>query len=435
MDHTLKDAVKFFRSKKVYGKLFLAFKQKYQSYGRVGGSVSLAAYSEEELMEIATFLGMRSDKMLKKRRVTLLQFEKQLLQYKFDVDDLKTLLEAYFDEPLISNQERSENEAAKKEAFIEQMIMCHPMLSEWLNYIKAKSQDTYWIHRTMDASRETFKENASILSRSMKALPESPVRLPVFAQKLTGQPHAFDRNTELGRLLVHLLAFKQSLLAKESLQIPSTSEDITELLLTFNILRDDITNYVTMANILANTPNGKEKVWEMACETHTVLNLPIRELLDVTALYPKDRKDHSAKDIWIVENSGIFSSLLDEIPDLPLICTHGQFKLSAWKCFDLLVEEDCLLHYASDLDPEGIGMAYRLLLRYPNSVKLWKMDVTSYDKAVSEDENISERRLNQLKMIEHPFLDGVKTAVMLKKRPAYQEALLDEMISELKQAY
>lgn len=431
MNKTLKDAVNFFKSNKVYGKLFCSFKKKYESLGRIGGGVSLASYSEEELFEIATFLGMRSDKMLEKRRVTLTQFEKQLLKYKFEVDDLKSLLEAYFDEPLISNKERLENEAAIKQTFFVELLSDNPLITDWLNYLEVKSSDTYWIHRLMDTSYETFKDYAALLNRSIDSLPETPVRLPVFAQEITGQPHAFDRNKELGRLLIHLLAYKQSLLLKESLQVPSTSEDITELLLTYNILRDDITNYVTMANILAETTSDKGKVWKVACETHSVLNVPIRELLDVKSLYPNNGKDEAATDVWIVENSGIFSSLLDEVPNIPLVCTHGQFKLSAWKSFDFLVAEGCLLHYASDLDPEGLGMAYRLLMRYPNSVKLWKMDVESYDKAVSEDENLSDNRLNQLKTIEHPLLDSLKKAMLLRKSPAYQEALLDEMVSEL----
>ncbi|WP_368646229.1 TIGR02679 family protein [Alkalibacterium putridalgicola] len=433
MKKTLKDAVKFFKSNKVYGKLFRSFKKKYESLGRVGGGVSLASYSEEELFELATFLGMRSDKMLEKRHVTLTQFEKQLLKYKFEVDDLKTLLEAYFDEPMISNKERLENEAENKQAFFVELLSDNPWITDWLNYLEVKSSDTYWIHRLMDTSYETFKAYTASLNRSIESLPDTPIRLPVFAQKITGQPHAFDRNKELGRLLIHLLAYKQSLPLKEPLQVPSTSEDITELLLTYNILRDDITNYVTMANILAETTSDKEKVWKVACATHSVLNVPIRELLDVQALYPNNGKDEAATDVWIVENSGIFSSLLDEVPNIPLVCTHGQFKLSAWKSFDLLVAEGCLLHYASDLDPEGLGMSYRLLMRYPNSVKLWKMDVESYDKAVSEDENLSDNRLNQLNIIEHPSLDSLKKAMLHKKSPGYQEALLDEMVSELKE--
>lgn len=429
MNQKNNEMVGYFKEESVYKKLFPAFKKRYESLGRIGGTVSLKTYSEEELVILAEFLGMRPDILLMKRKVTLKQFENQLHKYKFEINDLKELLEEYFQQPLVSKNERLEQNTVMKQQFFQCLKRDYPFIEEWLRYIEKKPSDTYWIHRLMENSFEKFKSYVEILNRVMESLPEDPIRLPVYAQQLTGQPHALDRNKGLGKLTIHLMAVMRALSDDEAVYIPSTSEDITELLLGYNILRDDITNYVTLANILAETHNDKDKLWKIASETHSVLNVPIRELLDVKELYPSG----GLKDVWIVENSGVFSSILDEVPHAPLICTHGQFNLAAWKCLEFLVQQKCTVHYASDLDPEGIGMAYRLWTRYPNNVELWKMNSESYEKAISLEETISERRLNQLLGIDRLFLADVKKIMVETESPGYQEALLEDMIRELKE--
>ncbi|MFL2061895.1 DUF2399 domain-containing protein [Marinilactibacillus psychrotolerans] len=136
----------------------------------------------------------------------------------------------------------------------------------------------------------------------------------------------------------------------------------------------------------------------------------------------------------MVENSGVFSSIIDEVPQVPLICTHGQFTLATWKCLDLF-DESTHFYYASDMDPEGIGMANRLIERYGNRVILWKMDAKSYEKAVSSDNDLTFRRIQQLKGLKSPMLKELKMKMVELKSPAYQEALLDEMIEELENNY
>lgn len=420
----LKEAVKYFKSNSVYQKLFLEFKKKYESLGRVAGSVSLKAFTHEEMAVLAEFMGMRLDQLVEKNKLTLLQFEKQLTLYRFGEINLKDLLESYFNHPLISNSERRENKLHQKNKYFNDLKNKFHSIRDWLAYIESKPADTHWMHRLIDGSFEQFKTYTNHLNKSIDSLPDKPVRLPVFAQQITSNPHAFDRNEVLGRLLIHLLTFKLG----EEMLVPSTSEEISELLFSFNILRDDITNYVTVVNLLAETKSDKDKLWQAASDSNSVMNIPIRELFHVQSLY----SNNSSKEVWVVENSGVFSSLLDEVPNAPLICTHGQFKLAAWKVFDLLVESDHTLHYASDLDPEGIGMAYRLLNRYPENVKLWNMDKSSYHNSISDNDTISEARLNQLSNFNHPLLTEVSNVMLERKLPGYQEALLDEMIEYLK---
>src|SRR5690625_5522313 len=89
-----------------------------------------------------------------------------------------------------------------------------------------------------------------------------------------------------------------------------------------------------------------------------------------------------------------------------MICTNGQFTLAALVLLDLLVEEDCQLYYAGDFDPEGLGMAQRLLNRYPEHVELWRMDPDAYQ--ASHPVNVLPPvRVEKLKGIVHEDLIDV----------------------------
>lgn len=431
MEQNVVEAVEYFKTEKFYQKLFLAFRKKYESLGRIGGSVSLDVFSIEEIERLSRFLGIREDHLLEKKTVTLKQFEKQLQSYRFGDLSLKELLEAYFKEPLISNKERKEKRRLRKENFLGDLKNKYTYVNEWLSYIELNHADSYWIHQLITSSHEKFEQCVAILNQVVKNLPGNPIRLPVFAQQMTKNPHSFDQNQDLGKLLLHLFTVTKALSMNESVKIPNTSEEKTELLFEFNVLRDDITNYVSVANILAETSDNKNQVWEVASKTNTVLNVPLRELIQVESLYPTGSGD----DVWLVENSGVFSAILDQVPNVPLICTHGQFTLAVWRCLDLLVRRNCTLYYSGDFDAEGIGMANRLLERYPEQIKLWKMDTMSYEKSVFTEEKLSEKRLNQLSGINTEELEEIKNKILHLKFPGYQEALLDEMIEELMEKY
>ena len=163
-------------------------------------------------------------------------------------------------------------------------------------------------------------------------------------------------------------------------------------------------------------------------ETYSVLNIPMRELLRVNRVRPS-RGDA----VWIVENSGVFSSLLDDVPDAPIVCTHGQFKLAAYRLLDMLVASGCRLKYAGDSDPEGLQMAARLKERYGDKLDYWCMDLESY---VASDPSVmlAEERLVKLDRVVDSELQNVVDEMRQVKRAGYQEALVEKMVVQLKKA-
>lgn len=170
----------------------------------------------------------------------------------------------------------------------------------------------------------------------------------MFGQRILGNPHTFDRTTDLGRMWIHVLYIKRG----QGGTPPSDTERVNELLLEFKLLRDDITNFVTCVNLVAEQDDTRHTMWQGAMETYSVLNVPMRELLRLNQVRPS-RGDT----VWIVKNSGVFSSLLDDVSDAPLVCTHGLFKLAAYRLLDMLVASGCQLKYTRDFNSEGLQMA------------------------------------------------------------------------------
>src|SRR5699024_11874650 len=148
----------------------------------------------------------------------------------------------------------------------------------------------------------------------------------------------------------------------------------------------DLVNFVTCANVVEATKALSHAVWEPAAKHQTIPIVPLRELVSLEHVYPvKGRK------VWMVENSGVCATLLDHEPHAPIVCTNGQFTLATLTLLDLLAKNDCKLYYASDFDPEGLGMAQRLLERYPNAIYLWHMDTAGYYQSSPTKEISNER--------------------------------------------
>lgn len=420
----LDEALEYFGEETAFRRLFTLFKKKYESLGRMGGTVKIDRFSGNELDAIARFFGMTPDDIKQKGKVSLESFEAQLHSTKFASISLKDLLEAYFKEPLSTNKERKDLQEKQLQQFLDQLENQFPKLKFWIAYLRKKTPDTYWIYRLIEDRTNDFVMMVQHLNDGFCYLPDHFERLPMYSQRTTSNPHQFDLNTNAGKLFIHLLSVHRA--KNHPVTVPSDTEGINDLLLGYSILRDDITNYVTCANLLAETSEGVHPMWEAAASNHSVMNTPLRELMGLLKVYPKQGN----KKVWIVENSGVYSSILDQLPNVPLICTHGQFKLAALILIDLLVKEACDLYYAGDFDPEGLSMAERLYERHPNHVHLWKMDVPDYKKS-NADMELSEKRLSKLESISTPDLIPVVKLLRTKKKAGYQEALVDEMIQEL----
>jgi uncharacterized protein (TIGR02679 family) len=438
----LQVAAEFFRGEPGFKRLFKKFIQNYRSLGRLGGTAKLTKPTLEEKEALGGILGQD---LSGKSTLTLSVrgFAKALEKTRFAHVDLKELLFAYHGRTILTKREEENEYLETKNRFFQDLSEKYPQetCQMWLEHIQSNKSASKGVHCT-------YKENPYLLEEQLKNVLEAigrlpardnnhPVeycRLPVFAHQITDDPHAFDTNTSQGRLLVQALGFIRGLQdANYHLNNSPNSEEITELLSSFGIIRDDILNFVTCVGIIADEKDSaKRKDWWQKCaEEGVALNIPLREIIKEEGFSPFNGQ----KAVFVVENSGVFSEILDTYQDkmLPppsLICTNGQFKLAALLLFDSLVQNDVTIYYSGDFDPEGLLMAQRLENRHPSKVRLWHYTLADYQNTLSEVV-LSENRLNKLKKLNSPQLADVKEFMIKTKRAGYQEKLIDAFVRDM----
>lgn len=428
MESQLVEAIEFFKSEHVYDKLFKLFRKKYESLGRIGGTIPVKKFSASELEEIGRFFGLPGEQLETKGTIALRAFEEQMEHTRFNTISLKQLLDAYFGETILSKKEQQQAREKCLLNFFADQEKQYPELTFWLTFIQENKKEGRWIVQFAENYPNTFIELLKKLGCAFRSLPQEVERLPMFSQRITGDPHAFDLQTDLGRMFIHVLAVHRAEIdEKSTVEIPTSTEEINVLLEQYQIYRDDLLNFVTCANLMAETGDGVDPVWKAAAKQNNVQIVPLRELIPLVSVYPG-----TGNVVWIVENSGVCATLLDYQPDAPIICTNGQFTLATLMLMDLLVKEGNVLYYAGDFDPEGLGMAERLLERYPDSVRLWHMNQVAYQQS-NPTKSLSQERLEKLNSITDAELVEVAKEMKRIGKAGYQEALVEGMIEDIKE--
>ena len=478
----LEEAVEFFLKEPGFKRLFRLFNKNYYRLGRMGGTVKLPNLKPEEKEALSGIMG-RDYSRQDSASISLAAFKKALEKTRFAGVELKELLEGYHGKAITTRNEEKDRFVSEKNAFFQDLyreFSCEHCLL-WLEHIQQKGAGTRGIHSAYEQAPKLLQKQ---LRNVLKAVEDLAAccrlgdsqwgdesikyeRLPVFASRITGDPHGFDLNTEQGRFLISTLQFICSRESEPRQKRRSLSaEEVTELLGRFGLIRDDLLNFVTCAGLLAYREEETKPVtmWQSAWEDGTVLNVPLREITSINRLEPaifssleetrlisgknfpcnsgglssikdneiKGKKNEKA--VFVVENSGVFSGLLDKFQGsfpLPLVCSHGQFKLAAFLLFDRLVKGGTVIYYSGDFDPEGLQMAQRLLQRYPRWARLWRFTTADYESCISQVA-LSEVRLQKLKGIDLPDLIPLKEKMKDVKKAGYQEQMVPVLLEDIK---
>ncbi len=443
----LANAVQFFKSEAGFHRLLNAFIKRYQSLGRIGGSVRLAnpTYQEQEAISRLLRKDLSSNKSI---TVKLSNFEQELENTKFAGILLKDLLDGYAGYEIFTKTEMQKRYEEEKDNFLQHLAGICPQLycRQWLEHIQTKGAGTRGIHQAYDDDPQILEDRLKNVLKALARLPspgtgKDPAqfqRLPVFANGVTCDPHGLDLDTAQGRFFIAALQFIRSQ-QDDSYLVGSSpaAEEINELLGYFGIIRDDLLNFVTCAGILAFDAAGAvQKMWNNAWQSGAVMNVPLRELVKSNAFMPgiSCTAPEKQKVIFVVENSGVFSEVADCFTDRllpPLVCTHGQAKLATLLLLDRLAANGTTIFYSGDFDPEGLQMAQRLARRYGENLKLWRYDAGDYEESISEVV-LSPERLKKLNGINLPGIIQVKDRINSTHRAGYQEYLVPRLVEDIR---
>jgi uncharacterized protein (TIGR02679 family) len=423
--------VSYFKNKKGFHPLFIELKSKFFSYGRLTGTLKIDNASDETKEALSGLLGidLKREKTLK---IPVQKIERALTKTIFKHVTLIEILESYFGEDLKSKKNIQMENEDKRNIYFQLFydLAKNDISQRWLDAILEKRNFTKLISNYYANDQDAL---TSILNNVINALNRLPLkdyeRLPIFSSITTKNPHYFDIGTDCGRIFVSALQIYLQFEGKDYIPSP-TSEEITDILSRFNIMRDDINNDVTVYGLNGYYQNGSSSnILKYANDENAVINLPLREVARLSKVYGVSKK------VFVIENSGFYSTLIDKIIeyglDVTIICSSGQINLATWNLIDKLIASNHSIYYSGDFDPEGILMAYKMKERYPCNVFYWQFDTKSYKLCLS-DETILESRLNQISNIKDSTLSPLINLLLSTKKSGFQEMLLDNILSELR---
>lgn len=416
LNETERDCLKYFKSEPVWYKLLSGFWEKYASFGSFTGSVRVANPSAHEIDVLEGFLG-RNFHGQKSISISAECFSKALNESRYADVSSERLLELYFGTAPISKKEQKENEE-KKQQKIE---------AEFFSYCEKTAAKSF-LSELLDLQKGSVKKDLQewkrLLFLSADMINELPYRndsaeyLPVFAARLTKNPHAFDRGTTQGDLLYQVVLLD---LAKRQIKVTQSEQFSSykrqKSFLACGILLDDMSNYVLLYNAAGVRKDGAyHRGLEGFFAEHDMLQVPLTVLTKLKYLESPD------KTLYIDENPSAFAFRCAHNPDSTCLCMNGQPKLAALIALELFAASGTTVYYSGDFDPEGLWIAQRLAIFYPGTFHFLNMDETSYLKCLSE-EPISDTRLKQLDRITDSRLLGTVARMRIEKMAGYQEVL------------
>jgi len=441
--HLLK-LVNIFKEEKGFHRLFSLFLDKYKSYGRLenGISVTLSLPTEDEKRALSGLIGKDYSRN-KSIRVTIRLLEKAILQTPFgrhfDHIPFQRVFELYAGNKLTTKVE-------EKEAFYQEREWCfEELLSStssvlfhcFIDTLKQEENPKNRFLQLYKQNKPLFLTMMEYIKRICDIFPLTDyMYMPVFAARITSNPHTFDLDREEGKLLISFFQMVKKIENEEELQFETRIETINALLFDYKILRDDLLNAVTLFNIQGTTKRDKaHALLQGACEEKAMFHLPLKEVGNLKSVKTISRKNT----LFMIENSVVSSFVANEMNyqeiEGSLIAGNGQLNIATLKFLDLFTQGGGKIYYAGDFDPEGLTIAQKLLHRYKDSVELWCYEEGMYTKSLST-KSISDKSLAQLdSQLEHPTLLKMAQQMKQYKKAGYQENILEPLTNKIVSFY
>lgn len=421
----LNEAIQYFKSNKGFHRVFTKLKEKYQSLGRIGGTLQLSKLTREEQEALTGLLGKDFSKQ-NSASIKVEHLQGALENTRFEGIALEEIAQGYFGEELLSKKEERLLYEEEKAHFFEKIAKKYVSTQayEWLYFVLCFKENAYrMLSLRYDENKKALAKELHFVCKAINHLPcwkSKKKRLALFASEITQNPHGFDENTDCGKLfLTVLLYFFPASEAK-------TAEERAELLYKAGLLKDDLSNYTVCSGLLAYKQTQLHLGWQGFYDQDEALQISLESISRL------ERVSSPSGKVFIVENPAVFSGIRDAFPQkkIPLVCTYGQLKLASLVLLDLLAKENMQFYYSGDFDPEGLSIADKLKSRYKDNLRLWRYTEEDYVHALS-DQEISEARLKQIDRLQDIQLKSLGQRIKQEKKAGYQELLLEKLTEDI----
>lgn len=440
------ECAKYFKSQKAYQRCMRELRKKWKSFGKVAGRITLKDTTEEERRAIGGIIG----KVFYDKDIcfSFAEFEQGLQRTRFAPVKMKEVLEAYFGEKLSTNQGEKEEQERKKGAFF------NDICKYFLKNAGGESIAFLWIQAMLSEKKYGYqqlvreytkdRQKAEVLAKNVgNGLVQlecaegtcSEWPLAVFAAKISGNPHYFDRGTAPGQLLINAICYWRKA------ELPVNAHQWRELLHVVGILPDNVSSMVHAYGLRLQTKDGWHPAYDAFCRLKEPYVITMENLRGITGVRPEGDR------VYVVENEMVFSYLLEHAgremqvradkskqhrnDNLTLLCTSGQLRAVALELIPLILDSGADIYYSGDIDPDGMGIADRLWQKFGDRIHIWRMSPADYETSISK-ESIGNNGLAKLGNVGNPLLQQTAERVKDKRIAAYQENLLEELLGDIR---
>ncbi|MGL6201332.1 MAG: TIGR02679 family protein [Lachnospiraceae bacterium] len=430
MNDKLQEFIQYLKQNRGFDRLLDAMREKYRSFGTVKGTLVLrkATLNEKDAVGGLMQRNFQSETDI---RVTSSGLMKALCHTPYTNYTLDQVVKAYYGGEIRS---KKEEEAAGRQAemeYFEEILGLFKQTGsgEWLTRV-INFHEAGWDYLHRHYRQDAGKLRAA-LTRALDAGNQLPVftgtvsRVALFAANVTGDPHAFDYGRMESHILLYIIRYHLQLDKGEGI----SAVDKMRLYHLAGIRKDDLLNNTTVYGISCVTDTGCEHAGTKGfLEEREPLILTLNLLFKTREMLVTETKR-----VYVVENSGVFSELVEQLRDnsVSMMCTNGQMTAASQLMIEMLVKQGCEIFYSGDFDPEGLQIADKLKTKIP-SIHLWHFSTEDY-AACNPCVMLEKERLGKLETIKDGKLKIVAAVMKCHKQAGYQEALLDRYLTDIKE--
>lgn len=427
MNTNIEKCVNIFKKDKRYDIIFEKFKKKISNTDKIEGSILIKNPTQDVRRAIEGLLYFKNFKS-QDLHINVDDFKRVLVELGYEDIDLKELTNRYFGKVILSNEEKKKRENIVIENFFsklrekfENSLLKEEFIKQYIELVRENYFDKGKLKEQEEELQKLYYCGMAIYDRSIA---EIPIKIAFLGEKITKDPHYFDKGIK-GNLLVKLLKIFNNIEVDENL---SETEKAQEVFYQSKIEVNTISNYVTAFGIRLFTKAGEIKAYSEFIKDKLLYNIPLEHLKNVVKV------ETQCSSVFIVENEMVFVRLYEHFrkrKDISLICTSGQLRLASLVLIDLLSKENCQIYYSGDIDPEGIGILNRVIEKSGNRVIPWRVNLETYSKYEKNENPISEISLKKLDSIKDTRFADLILAMKNIQRACYQESFIKELINDI----
>jgi uncharacterized protein (TIGR02679 family) len=436
----LQEAISYFQEHQLTRFLQLAY-QRYRRTGALQGTLRIEHITEQERLELATLL-QRPPTLSSVLRVPLALIDQTLQQSRFHCN-LQDIVQAFFsDQPALPNKEQrllQESNTAQFHATLHHLAQGFPASTpghRWLLF-----RHNWLVSRYKRFTYQSPHQHAPIfqmlrlIATALNQLPiQQGIHLAVFAEQLNGDPHTFDLDREEGRLFLKAL---EDLFHDFTPQAPkdvlSTRIRARALYEFVGLFHDMISSTVTLYGLNgALFRNGMPDPY-VALASDRIHRFPLCQVREWQQM------QSPCAHLYLIENPPVFETLVARLrsdgqqPPPTLICTWGWPSIATRAALDLFLAHrpDYSFYYSGDFDAKGLQIASWLQQKYPNQIKLWRIDAESYRGALQHGGRpASSRALETVAKLPGSFHDVIQ-AIQATRTWSYQEGIIHLLAKDI----